>query len=286
MKTVSYHHTPGEKPLEAKTLVQCLRENADKYPGKTALVFRKEGGERETVTFTEWRESMDKLGTAFIKLGMQCEDRIGVILPNCSDFPKIQFGLLQAGVVVVPMASTSTSADDLSDLIKRLDLKGLCLHVDECEDSRNILSSALSYVHGEEARLKGKLRFPIITVSDETFAGTIDFKSLFTTSDEDSVILRQRESEYDFESTALICLTSGSTGVPKGIELSHIYMVFVGSSFDDPDGKVYVDRPIVHLGGNFVVCTSACAGNTAGELACLHNFFVHRNVIEDDESSW
>ena len=43
------------------------------------------------------------------KQGMQCGDRIGVILPNWSEYPMIQFGLYQEGVMVVPVTSTTAS---------------------------------------------------------------------------------------------------------------------------------------------------------------------------------
>ena len=273
MKTVSYHHTPAQKPLVSKTLVQLLRENAHKNPEKTALIFRDNHGKRETVSFNEWCTTMETLATALIKLGIESGEKVGILLPNCLEFAMIQFGLNQAGIIPVFLSPTTTKKDFYA-LIDQFNLKGICLYVDQSGATRDILSFAVQYAQGEESRLQEKMRFPVINVSDREFIGTVHYRSLITTTEVDEELLHEREKTFDFESTAMIFLTSGSTGVPKGIGASHMYMAFTADVlYGEPDGIHYVDRPIVHLGGNWLVCAAATVGNTTGKLMCLCLFY-------------
>ena len=267
MKTISYHHTPAERPLIAKTLVERLRENAEKHPEKTALVFRDTDGSRKSITYSEWRNSMERLGTAFIKMGMNCGDRVGVFLPTCPEFPLVQYGLHQAGVIPVFLAVTSKSDEDFFELIERFSLTALFLYAGDSASSREILSSALKYITDERASSRGIVHFPIITVSQDAIPQTQDYATILSQYDVDSEILRQREREFDFESTAAVFLTSGSTGLPKGIEHSHIYYASITEFIlGDTDGVYLNDRPLVNMGGNWCLVATATTGSTTGTV--------------------
>jgi long-chain acyl-CoA synthetase len=147
-----------------------------------------------TLTYAELDERSARLATLLHEGGLEAGDRIGVMLPNVPEFPVAYYGVLRAGGVVVPM----------NVLLKRREIAFYL------EDSGAKLLLAW---HGfaEEARVgAADAGAELIEVEPASFAellaGQEPAAGLADTSAED---------------TAVILYTSGTTGKPKGAELTH-----------------------------------------------------------------
>jgi long-chain acyl-CoA synthetase len=170
-------------------LASIVTESAGREP--TAVAVRL--GELE-LTYGELDERSARLATLLREKGLEQGDRVGVMLPNVLEFPVSYYGVLRAGGVVVPM----------NVLLKRREIAFYL------EDSGAELLLAWDGF-GEEARAGAEeAGTELIEVEPESFAE----------------LLGDREPSGDLadtgeKDTAVILYTSGTTGKPKGAELTH-----------------------------------------------------------------
>jgi long-chain acyl-CoA synthetase len=171
-------------------LASLLTESAERSPQGPAIRL----GEAE-LSYAELDQSSARLATLLREKGLEPGDRVGVMLPNVPDFPVAYYGVLRAGGIVVPM----------NVLLKRREIAFYL------EDSGATLLLAW---HGfaEEARTgAADADAELIEVEPATFAAMLaehePTPGLVETAEDD---------------TAVILYTSGTTGKPKGAELTHL----------------------------------------------------------------
>jgi long-chain acyl-CoA synthetase len=146
------------------------------------------------LTYAELDDRSARLAALLRERGLRQGDRVGVMLPNVLEFPISYYGVLRAGGVVVPM----------NVLLKRREIAFYL------EDSG---AKQLLAWHGfaEEARGGAEdAGAELIEVEPEDFAGLLDNHAPDT-----------ELADTDEEDTAVILYTSGTTGKPKGAELTH-----------------------------------------------------------------
>src|SRR6187551_2582306 len=170
-------------------LASILTESAERFPDAPAIRL----GEDE-LTYGALDEASARLASLLAANGVKRGDRVGVMLPNVPEFPVAYYGVLRAGGVVVPM----------NVLLKRREIAFYL------EDSGAKLLLAW---HGfaEEARGgAAEAGAELIEVEPAAFAATLaelePTPALAATAEDD---------------TAVILYTSGTTGKPKGAELTH-----------------------------------------------------------------
>jgi long-chain acyl-CoA synthetase len=170
-------------------LASIVADSAGRAPEAVAVRL----GELE-LTYAELDERSARLAALLEARGLRQGDRVGLMLPNVLEFPISYYGVLRAGGVVVPM----------NVLLKRREIAFYL------EDSGAELLLAW---HGfaEEARDgAADAGAELIEVEPEAFA------ELLLAHDP-----RRGLAETDEEDTAVILYTSGTTGKPKGAELTH-----------------------------------------------------------------
>jgi long-chain acyl-CoA synthetase len=171
-------------------LASLLTESAERSPESPAIRL----GETE-LSYGELDDRSARLAALLQERGVKEGDRVGVMLPNVPDFPVAYYGVLRAGAIVVPM----------NVLLKRREIAFYL------EDSGARLLLAW---HGfaEEARGgAADAGAEMIEVEPGAFAATLAERQptpgLVDTAEDD---------------TAVILYTSGTTGKPKGAELTHM----------------------------------------------------------------
>jgi long-chain acyl-CoA synthetase len=170
-------------------LASILTESAERHADQAAIRL----GDSE-LTYAQLDELSARLAALLVARGMQPGDRVGVMLPNVPEFPVAYYGILRAGGVVVPM----------NVLLKRREIAFYL------EDSG---SKTLLAWHGfaEEARGGAEdAGAELIEVEPGPFA------SLLAAQEPATGVF-----DTDEDDTAVILYTSGTTGKPKGAELTH-----------------------------------------------------------------
>ncbi len=76
------------------------------FPDETAVVY----GEQR-MTYRQLHERINKCAQAFIRLGIQKGDRVGLFLPNCTEYLEIDFALAKLGAVKVPPDEATGNGD-------------------------------------------------------------------------------------------------------------------------------------------------------------------------------
>ncbi|HET8955170.1 MAG TPA: long-chain fatty acid--CoA ligase [Solirubrobacterales bacterium] len=170
-------------------LASIVTESAARRPDAVAVRL----GPLE-LTYADLDERSARLAALLREKGLQQGDRVGVMLPNVIEFPVAYYGVLRAGGVVVPM----------NVLLKRREIAFYL------EDSGAKLLLAW-HGFGEEAREgAAEAGAELIEVEPQAFA------ELLGAHEPDAEL-----AETDEGDTAVILYTSGTTGKPKGAELTH-----------------------------------------------------------------
>jgi len=209
---------PGGVPISLsypEIPVHAFLENtARKYPHRTAAIFY---GSR--ISYGRlWDESL-RLAGALNRLGLEKGGRVAMLLPNVPPFIIAYNGILVAGGVVVPINPLNpieeiarelkeTGAETLIALDRLLD------KVPERNPGNLVVTEAAAYVPWHLralSRLKGGRRRP---------EGSLSFEEL---------VKGRRLAESPVidpgEDLAAILYTSGTTGSPKGVMLTHRNLV-------------------------------------------------------------
>jgi long-chain acyl-CoA synthetase len=171
-------------------LASLLVESAERAPEMPAIRL----GDAE-LSYGELDERSGRLATLLSERGVKPGDRVGVMLPNVPEFPIAYYGVLRAGAVVVPM----------NVLLKRREISFYL------EDSGATLLLAWHGFAQEARDGAADAGAELIEVEPSGFA------SLLAEHEPAAEVDETAESD-----TAVILYTSGTTGKPKGAELTHL----------------------------------------------------------------
>jgi long-chain acyl-CoA synthetase len=202
------------------SLAAVLAESARKYPHKVAVV----DGEQRVTYETLWREARTA-AAALRDLGVGPGDRIALQIPNVVDFPRVYFGALALGAVVVPVHLLLT-AEEAAYTLKD---SGARLLV--CHPSQAAMGAAAA----------GTAGIPVVAPADLRAAAPL--RSYVSRGPEDP---------------AVVLYTSGTTGEPKGAVLTHLNLVMnaMVNVFDANDARpsdvVLGCLPLFHTFGQTV----------------------------------
>ncbi len=180
-------------------LAVMLREAAARDPARTAVIL-----DQFKLSYGQLDAASNQVAAGLRAAGLMPGDRVGLMLPNVPQFPIAYYGILKAGGVVVPM-SVLLRAPEVA--FHMGDSEALFLVVWD-----DFAAEAMRGVQG----LEGVTTYVALKPGNQALpAGAHDFSELLRGSHQ---FLTEATAPED---TAVILYTSGTTGRPKGAELSH-----------------------------------------------------------------
>jgi acyl-CoA synthetase (AMP-forming)/AMP-acid ligase II/acyl carrier protein len=183
----------------AKTLTEVLDWHAARHPNRRHLtVLQDEDTEIGALSYSELAARARNVGRGLIARDVSPGDRVAVMLPTGIEFFVAFFGILYAGAIPVPIYPPMRLAQ-LEDHLRR-----------QTGILRN--AGARLLITMPEGRRLARLLGALV----ETLAAV---ESVVEIENVDQVVSLPRGADAD--ATALIQYTSGSTGDPKGVVLSH-----------------------------------------------------------------
>ena len=196
----------------AGTLDGLFRERVQRTPAAPAFTnYSREHQEWQTLTWAQMAEQVGRWQAAFQKTGLEPGDRVAILLRNGPDWVAADQAALGLGLVVVPLY-TEDRPDNIAYVIQ--DAGARLLVVQTHNHWKNLLESAPHALTGVHHVV--------------VLEGDVD---LGTSPEETQVWTRRawlpdkghrlRERGGDPTALATIVYTSGTTGKPKGVMLSH-----------------------------------------------------------------
>ncbi len=206
------HHTSDIIPFEtARTLAGLFRERVRRSPN--AIAYRHFDESSKLWKDTSWAEMaawVARWQHALLSEGLQSGERVAMLLRNCREWVMLEQAALGLGLVVVPLYPNDR-ADNIAYIVQNAGVR--LLVIEGAEHWRN-----LSEVSPE---IKSQLQSLLRIVSLEPIADTHEprLKAAMDWLPETGGGLLARDAAPD--ALATIVYTSGTTGRPKGVMLSH-----------------------------------------------------------------
>ncbi len=194
--------------IQEKRLFDILKLYVNKYPEQKVALAKKENGVWKQFSIQEYVEMTNYLSYAFIKLGIQKDDKIAIICSNRPEWNMLDMAIMQVGAVTVPIYPT-ISKEDYRYIINDCSIKLIVL------EGQGVLQKIES-VKDECPNLKS-----IYTISTKSDYPTFEELLEIGKNHVDEEELQRREDSIDEKECATIIYTSGTTGNPKGVMLSH-----------------------------------------------------------------
>ena len=226
----------------AGTLDGLFRERVERTPDKPAYTFfSRKNQQWETLSWQQMADEVSRWQTALKKARLETGDRVAILLRNSPDWVAVDQAVLGLGLVVVPLY-TEDRPDNIAYVIQ--DAGAKVLVVQTAHHWQNLLETAPHALTG--------VRHVVIIEGDADLSHTPEETQLWTLQawlPEESRALSERGG--DPRALATIVYTSGTTGKPKGVMLSHRNILSVAEGAGDamhvnPNQRVLSFLPLSH----------------------------------------
>lgn len=250
------------------TLVHRLLDHADRHPSRLALQNFGSAGSN-AYRWSEYATAVREVGRGLIAVGLDAQDRVGILASNRAEWVIAQFGAMAARTVPAPMYATLV-AEQIAFVLRSSGARAVFF--DTAEQLTKI----------READPDGDVT--AICLLPEAPDGTLSLEALRAKGRETSEAeLDARLDGLTDAETSLLIYTSGTTGEPKGAMLNHGGMVSMSDAalgrFPElREGVRYVSYlPLCHVAEQFMTNYNQMAGG--GEVTFVADPLEVRDAL-------
>ncbi|MEH3118822.1 MAG: AMP-binding protein [Methylorubrum populi] len=261
----SYVHGASGVPLLSDTIGRRLDQTAARWPDRPALIA---GAQGVRWTWRDLSERVESFAAGLLALGLAKGDRIGIWSLNCAEWVVTQLAAAKTGLILVSI----NPAYRLSELEFALNVVG-CRALVTATAFKNsdfigmIMTLAPELADAVPGALSAE-RLPhlrsVIQIGESLVPGAVSFGAVCERGGAaERAAIREIAAGLQFDDPINIQFTSGTTGQPKGVTLTHHNILnngyFVGRAMQlTPEDRICIPVPLYH-----------CFGMVMGNLACV-----------------
>ena len=179
-----------------------------------------------TTTYSETNDAANRISNFLIKNGIKKGDKVAIFLPNTPHYPIVFFGILKAGGVAVTCNPSYTTGelnfqlkDSEAEMVFCLDHERFTPSTYEAIKGTQVKHVVICSVKDFLPKIKGILGSILGKVPKSPY-----YEGNITSIYKDIIASYEPEKpriEFQEEDLAILIYTGGTTGVPKGVMLSH-----------------------------------------------------------------
>lgn len=242
---------PAKNIVTIRELVDQFEKTKTELPALTC----KHKGEYWNISYGEFQDYVQRMGTALLKMGYKKGDKIGLISENRNEWVLTYIAVTAVGLTIVPL-DILLSGEELAHIIKAGDVGGIFTSKAYLEKTTEAMlnnkavkkvilmdEDADELMNGINAQMKkgetpisvGNFESRMKEIEAEEFSKKIPFKDFPYIHFESIVRLGKSlmekgenlyaDAEVKVNDIAALIFTSGTTGLPKGVMLSHLNLM-------------------------------------------------------------
>ena len=221
------------------------------------------------LTYTEFRQSVWETAALFQSMGVGKGDRVCLLLPNCLEFMYCWFGLSLLGAISVPI-NTAYKRDETAYILNDAESCALVTH------------ESLAEVAQQAANLATSVRHRLLVTGEGSSSASLrpgqEGWTIFS-----QVLSRMRPLEsaspVSPNDISMLVYTSGTTGTPKGVMVTHQMYVAAGQGFASwtqatPEDRFFTCLPYYHANVQYYSTMGAMAAGAT--LVVVDRFSASR----------
>ena len=211
-------------------------------PDKVAIVF-----EGKRYTFSQLNDRVNRLGNALSNLGVKKGDRVALLQVNCNQCVEAYFTVAKLGAIYVPL-NFRAKGDELTYMLNSSEANTLFLG-ERYIDLANSIASGLTSVKN------------FISIESK-HEGMLYYEDMISSSPAEEVV-----TDIGDDDTTILMYTAGTTGVPKGVMLSHnSFAIYVLENVTPADPELVEKNiltvPLYHVAGIQAMMAAIYGGRT------------------------
>lgn len=244
ISNLSYSSGASQYPLLGETIGENLRNTVAKYPQQEALVCV---DQNYRATYTEFYSQTEQIAKSLIAIGLQKGDRVGIWAPNRAEWTLLQYATARVGMILVNLNPTYRE-NELEFVLNQAEISAVFAALSFKTSEYKVM---LNNVKENSKSLKH------IIIFEENWDDFLIKGEEISTSE-----VHQIEQAVQFDDAVNIQYTSGTTGFPKGVTLTHHNLLnngfFIGVRLNYTHrDRVCIPVPFYH-----------CFGMVIGNMAC------------------
>ncbi len=225
---------------ENYTVAKMIKNSAEKWPEIPSQYRRLKNGDFEPITYRTMYQTGLDFGAGLLDLGLKRTEPIGLISDNCPEWQQADIGVISIGAVDVPRGCDATLID-LEQILAITECK-FCIAQNNSQ-VKKIMSlkeklPALKIIIALEDDIKDEVRDACKAGAVElyTFTQLVNSGKKWRVEHKDEIEAEVEKGSGD--DLATIIFTSGTTGTPKGVMLTHKNFL---AQLDEIPERIYIN---------------------------------------------